>query len=153
MSEKPEWFQITEGDEKPEVKKSKRGFLKITAVALPLVVVGAFAVAANGGEDDAPQFSPTITTSSAASSSTNGVVTQNSNKVINASSSNSKTSPVVATVSNPSAPTPTKPSIGVQPPKGGGDESHEGFEGGEHREGGEHHHEGGEHEGSFSTRN
>ena len=154
MSEKPEWFQITEGDEKPEVKKNKRGFLKIAAVALPFVVVGAVAVGANGEEDDAPQFSPTITSNA----STSNATLQTSATTLTKASVNS---PKVSTISNPSntspaAPAnPAKPGIGVQPPKGGGDDDHEGFEGGEHQRFDGDNHEGREHhrEGSFSTKN
>ena len=151
MSEKPEWFQITEGDEKPEVKKNKRGFLKIAAVALPLVVVGAVAVGANGEEDDAPQFSPTITSNA----STSNATSQTSATTISKASVNS---PKVSTISNPSNTSlaaPAKPGIGVQPPKGGGDDDHEGFEGGEHQRFDGDNHEGREHhrEGSFSTKN
>jgi hypothetical protein len=154
MSEKPEWFQITEGDEKPEAKKSKRSFLKIAAVALPLVVVGAVAVGANGEEDDAPQFSPTITSNA----STNNATSQTSATTISEASVNS---PKISTISNPSKTSlanpasPAKPGIGVQPPKGGGDDDHEGFEGGEHQRFDGDNHEGREHhrEGSFSTKN
>ena len=140
MSEKPEWFQITEGDEKPEVKKSKRGFLKIAVVALPLVVVGAVAVGANGEEDDAPQLSPTITSNA----STGNETAQASATTISKASVNS---PKVSTISNPG--------IGIQPPKGGGDDDHEGFEGGEHQRFDGDNHEVREHhrEGSFSTKN
>ena len=147
MSEKPEWFQITEGDEKPEVKKSKRSFLKITAVALPLVVVGAVAVGANGEEDDAPQFSPTITSSN--STAQTNVTTISKASII---------SPKVSTISNPNTTSPVNPAnpgIGVQPPKNGGDDDHEGFEGGENQRFDGDNHENREHhrEGSFSTKN
>ena len=104
MSEKPEWFQITEGDEKPEVKKSKKGFLKIAAVALPLVVVGAVAVGANGEEDDAPQFSPTITSNT----STSNATAPTSATTISKSSVNS---PKISTISNPSTTSPAAPAI------------------------------------------
>jgi hypothetical protein len=148
MSEKPEWFQITEGDEKPEVKRSKRGFLKIAAVALPLVVVGAVAVGANGEEDDAPQFSPAITSNASTSNATSQTSATTFSKA-------STTSPKISTISNPSNTSPKNPSIGVQPPKGGEDDDHEGFEGGEHQRFDGDNHEGREHhrEGSFSTRN
>ena len=157
MSEKPEWFQITESDEKPEAKKSKRSFLKIAAVALPLVVVGAVAVGANGEEDDAPQFSPTITSNA----STSNAISQTSATTISKASVNS---PKISTISNPSNTSPanpaspanpSKPGIGVQPPKGGGDDDHEGFESGEHQRFDGNNHEGRERhrEGSFSTKN
>lgn len=151
MSEKPEWFQITEGDEKPDVKKSKSGFLKIAAVALPLVVVGAVAVGANGEEDDAPQFSPTIT----ANASTSNATAQTSATTNTKASINS---PKVSTIANPSTTSPAnpaKPGIGVQPPKGGGENDHEGFEGGERQRFDGDNHEGREHhrEGNFPTKN
>jgi hypothetical protein len=150
MSEKPEWFQITEGDEKPEAKQRKRGFLKIAAVALPLVVVGAVAVGANGEEDDAPQFSPTINSAA-----------QNSTSTIAKSSNTATNSPKVSTISNPSATAPANPSgpsnpgNGVQPPKGGGNDDHEGFDGREPKKFNGENHEGREHhrEGTFSTKN
>ncbi|MBU6263615.1 MAG: hypothetical protein KGM39_02435 [Actinomycetales bacterium] len=151
MSEKPEWFQITEGDEKPEAKKSKRGFLKIAAVALPLVVVGAVAVGANGEEDHVPKFSPTITSNTSTSNLTSQASATTTSKV----SINSTT---VSTISNPSTTSPAnpgKPGIGVQPPKGGGDDDHEGFDGGERKRFDGDNHEGRENhrEGSFSTKN
>jgi hypothetical protein len=143
MSEKPEWFQITEGDEKPEAKKSKRGFLKIAAVALPLVVVGAVAVGANGEEDDASQFSPKITSNA----STSNATAQTGTTSIAKSSNTASNSPKVSTISNPST--------GVQPPKGGGDDDHEGFEGGENKRFDGDNHEGREHhrEGAFTSKN
>ena len=151
MSEKPEWFQITEGDKKPEVKKSKKGFLKFAAVALPLVVVGAVAVGANGEEDDAPDFSPTITSNV----STDNAAAQTSTATISQASINS---PKVSTISNPnnmSPVNPANPGIGIQPPKGGGDEDHEDFEDEDHQRFDGDNHENREHhrERSFSTKN
>lgn len=154
MSEKPEWFQITEGDEKPEAKKSKRGFLMIAAVALPLVVVGAVAVGANGEEDDAPQFSPKITSNV---STSNATAQTGTTSIAKSSNNPSK----VSTISNPSNGSPANPAnpanpgIGVQPPKGGGDDDHEGFDGGEHKRFDGDNHEGREHhrEGAFTSKN
>jgi hypothetical protein len=155
MSEKPEWFEITEGDQKPAEIKPKRSLLKIAAVALPLVVVGTFAVGANGEEDDAPNVPHSIESTNSSSSNAS---TQNDNTSVAESPKTSTPSTKVTAVTNPITSTPEKPGIGVQPPKGDGDDDHEGFEGGEHKrfdgdnhEGREHHREGGEREGRASA--
>lgn len=127
MSEKPEWFKITEGDqastqnEFPKVAKPRNGRFKVAVLAVPLLAVGAFAVAAHGGEDDAPALPKLSAISNSTSvATTTPAVTHTANF-----SSTKK----VTRVSSSLTKSPAKPGIGIQPPKGGGDDGHEGFEG------------------------
>jgi hypothetical protein len=156
MSEKPEWFQITEGDDKPAEPKSKSSRLKIVAIALPLIVVGAFAVGANGDEDD--EVAPQISSSTMASTSNSDAssTSENTKKVTAAIVSNPQkqnSMNVAKSVSAPASTAPVKPGIGVPAPSiNGKEDDHDGFfggddedEGSEH-EGRERHKERGEHE-------
>lgn len=129
--EKPEWFKMTEGDQKPlEIApKSKNHLFKVAAFTAPLLIVGAIAVGAIGEaeeEENAPAFDTTLTTTS---SSTTAIPAVN-----NASqqSSTSNTSPKFVTVANSAAPTlnsGSKVGVGVPMPTGkGGDDEQEGHE-------------------------
>lgn len=141
MGEKPEWFQITDEEQKPAAVKeikAKRKFLKVAAIALPLVVVGAVAVGANGEEDDAPQ----ISTSSSISSET----TATTDKTVATTTTATTASKSAVGVSNPSTTTPAKPGAGIQEPSKIGGDDHEGFGDGDH-EGRENHQERGDHDG------
>jgi hypothetical protein len=147
MSEKPEWFEITEGDQKPNqselprVKKSRNSRLKIALLAVPLLAVGTFAVAAHGGEDDAPAL-PKL---SAASNST-AVATTTPAVVHTAKVSSTKK---VKSISNTQSTAPSNPGVGIKAPSGNAENHNEGFgdDNREHNDGHEHHHEDGDREG------
>jgi hypothetical protein len=147
MSEKPEWFEITEDDQKPNqnelprVMKSRNSRLKVALIAVPVLAVGTFAVAAHGGEDDAPAL-PKL---SAASNST-AVATTTPAVTHTAKVSSTKE---VKNVSNTQAKAPSNPGSGIKAPSGNGENHNEGFgdDNSEHKDGHEHHHEDGDHEG------
>jgi hypothetical protein len=116
MSEKPEWFQLTDGDQKPEpeARRASKRFVKIAAFTAPLLLVGGAMVFADGhDEEEQPNIDTTISTST--STSTVSDATTNSNAVASKS-----------TFANPSA----SKSAGVVAPgtqQGPGDGDHEGF--------------------------
>lgn len=156
MTEIPEWFKITEGDQKPAefAPKPKKHLFKVAAITAPLLIVGAVVFGATGEaeEDDAPAINTTLTTSSnsttANTADTNGI----------APGVTSNNSPSGVGVANPTLPNSnTGGGVGVPAPSGkseheegehgffGGDDDDDEHEGREH-EGRERHHEGGEHE-------
>jgi len=155
MSEKPEWFQITEDEQSTlEPKAEKRNLFKILAVSLPLVIAGAVLVGATGEADDdenAPAINTTIPSST--SSNTSNASTESSNTDAGSNSAivvSTITTSKSAGVSNPAAPNSNAPSVGkvgvgVPMPTGKGDD--DGREGHREREGHKksENHESGEH--------
>lgn len=144
MSEKPEWFQLTDGDQKPEpttARASKR-FVKVAAFTAPLLLVGGAMVFADGhDEDERPKIDTTISTST--SQGSNNSESQSTPQIKKASTSNNGVISNQAINSPSSAPK----SPGISAPSGNGDDDHEGFGGErehhdgverEHRERGEH---------------
>ena len=126
MSEKPEWFELSDEEPKPQSdgvnKKSKKRFVKIALFTAPLLLIGGAMVFAEGGNenDDVPAgvgtLSPATSTTDANSNSSNS-------STLNGSTS-----------SNSSTGSKSVKGVGVPKPSGGGE--HEGGEGGGH-EGGE----------------
>jgi hypothetical protein len=109
MSEKPEWFKITEDDVSPTENPSKKSFLKVLAVTLPLLVAGVVAVNANGDSDSKVSQTEENATS----------VTTVSNESTEAAQSSAIIS--TATVSKSvGVPLPTAPN-------GGDEDGHQGF--------------------------
>lgn len=141
MSEKPEWFEMTEGDQMPEpirTSASKR-FIKVAAFTAPLLLVGGAMVFADGHEEDErPNIDTTISTSTTATqSSTNSAGEVNPEIKV----ANNSAKPVNAPAIAPKSP-------GLSAPSAKDDDDHEGFgeerehndgEEREHRERGEHH--------------
>ena len=136
MSEKPEWFQITEGNQKPleSVPKPKNRLVKFAVFAAPLVLIGAVAVGANEEfEDDehAPAINTTLSTST---NSTGAVFSGNTSKTSSNSVATSVNSIKPASVgitnpaeSNSNATSAGKVGVGVPMPTGkGGDDDREG---------------------------
>ncbi len=110
MSEKPEWFKITEEDEKPIEKSSKKGLLTVFSVALPLVIAGAVAVNANDEKQSG-------------SAPTEEIVTTASTMVSDQSAGLVQTAAVVGN-------TPVAKSVGVPlptAPNGGEKDGHDGL--------------------------
>lgn len=147
MTETPEWFKITEGDQKPEefAPKPKKHLFKVAAITAPLLIVGAVVFGATGEaeEDDAPAFNTTLSTSSnsitANTADTNGVaprlITNNS--------------PSGVGVANPAAAPIGKPGVGVPMPSGEGereDDDDHGFFGGDDDDDDDHDDDDDEHE-------
>lgn len=134
MTEKPEWFELTGDDQKPNVNNSvtrtapKNRLIRILAVAIPLVIVGSAMVFAEGGSEAEEPPSNSVTQNSIASD--NSTVSDNNLKV------NSST--VDAPNQTANTTNTTKKGIGVPAPTGrSGDREgreHEGREGGEHGE-------------------
>lgn len=154
MSEKPEWFEMTEGDQKPEPIRtvaSKR-LIKIAAFTAPLLLVGGAMVFADGHEEEErPNINTTIpSTASNATTSSSASTNSVASKSISAQQSSDKTTTPISPNSPKAIPSKGP---GIQAPSGNGDDDHEGFGGErEHREGGEReHHERGEHEGRNGT--
>ena len=158
MSEKPEWFELSESDQQPEAPraKSNKRLLKVALFTAPLLLVGGAMVFAEGegDDDDRPNIDTTITSTNAGSAGTSAATASDQK-----STGNSVVNPVPAAPAAPAA----KKGVGVAAPgtnKGPGDDDgdHQGFFGGddddegrehEGREGG--HHERGEHEGRGGT--
>ena len=127
MSDKPEWFELSESDQQPEAPrfKSNKRILKIALVTAPLLLVGGAIVfaAGEGDDDDRPNIDTTI------SSTNNG-----SNQISNSASSSGSTEKTIA-ISNKTVAKPAqKPSkihkgVGVPAPKANNDEEddHQGF--------------------------
>ncbi len=147
MTEIPEWFKITEGDQKPAefAPKPKKHLFKVAAITTPLLIVGAVVFGATGEaeEDDAPAFNTTLSTSSnsitANTADTNGVaprlITNNS--------------PTGVGVANPAAAPIGKPGVGVPMPSGEGereDDDDHGFFGGDDDDDDDHDDDDDEHE-------
>lgn len=153
MSEKPEWFQLTDGDQKPEpeAKRASKRFVKIAAFTAPLLLVGGAMVFADGEEsDDRPNINTTLSsgTGTTASVSSDEHPTESAPAV---QISNPKT----AAVNAPSAASPSSIASkgpGIQAPSGQGGDDHDGFSGErEHREGGEREHHDRERNGTAPT--
>lgn len=143
MSEKPEWFKLTEGDEKPEIApvSSSKRFAKLALFTLPLMLVGGAMVFADGEEgDDRPNIDTTITsTVSTASAVANSEAPKHNVNAVKISQ------PSTAVVSAPSVAAPNaNKGLGVPAPSANRedeDDAHEGFgEEREHREGREREH-------------
>ena len=114
-NEKPDWFQMTEGDEIPRQRNIKRG-VRVLAVTLPLLVLGTgFVVAQSHG---GPGASANASVSSASSQGTSAQTL---------SSTENSPAPVTTTPSaTPSATPFATPSI-IAPPTGGdGEQGSEG---------------------------
>ena len=157
MSEKPEWFEMTEGEQKPAevAAKSNKRLLKLALFTAPLVLVGGAMVFADGnGPDDAPNINTTIPSSTSSAIAANTAISTSTKTVASKSITAKQSSDRSSTSIAPSSPNanPSK-GTGIQAPSGNGDDGHEGFGGErEHHEGGEReHHEGGEHEGRNGT--
>ena len=143
MTEIPEWFKMTEGDQKPAefAPKPKRNLFKVAAITAPLLIVGAVVFGATGEaeeEENAPAFDTTLTT------------TSSSTTAIPASTTTQQSSSTG--VANPAAAPIGKPGVGVPMPSGKGereDDDNHGFFGGDddddEHEGRERHHEEGGH--------
>ena len=138
MSEKPEWFELSDEEPKPESgltnkasKSSKKRFVKIALFTAPLLLIGGAMVFAEGGNenDDVPAgvgtLSPATSTASDNSSTNTTDTTNTGGGVANPSANNGTTS---------SKSLKSAKGVGVPKPSGGGD--HEGREGGEHEGGG-----------------
>ena len=136
MSEKPEWFQITEGDQKPleSVPKSKNRLVKFAVFTAPLVLIGAVALGANEEfEDDehAPAIDTTLSTST---NSTDVVFSETNSKTSKTTLATSVNSikPAAVGIANPDSPNSNatsagKVGVGVPMPTGkGGDDDREG---------------------------
>ena len=147
MSKKPEWFEMTANENQPaepNVKSSKRS-VKIALFTVPLLLVGATMVFAEGEDgDDAPRMdtaipaAATVTNNSTASVKNAAPINQSA---VSATVKDAGAVPAIAAVADPA----TK-GVGVPKPTGGADD--EGREGHEKREGHEsrENHESGEHE-------
>lgn len=142
MSETPEWFKMTEGDQKPAeiAPKPKKHLFKVAAITAPLLIVGAVVFGATGEaeeEENAPAFDTTLTT------------TSSSTTAIPASTTTQQSSS--AGVANPASAPIAKPGVGVPMPNAKGereDGDDHGFFGGDdddEHEGRERHHEEGGH--------
>ena len=140
MSEKPEWFEISEDGNEPNRpknrenrehgEKGKKNLYKFALLAAPLVLIGAVAGAASGEDDDAkPAIDTTITSTNSGSA--------NNESVAPASTSTNNSAVGVANPASGSSVKSAKKGVGVPKPSGKGE--HEGREGGE----------GGEHDGFF----
>jgi hypothetical protein len=138
MTEIPEWFKMTEGDQKPAefAPKPKRNLFKVAAITAPLLIVGAVVFGATGEaeeEGSAPAINTTLTT------------TSSSTTAIPASTTTQQSSS--AGVANPPSAPIAKPGVGVPMPSGKGereDDDNHGFFGGDDDDD---EHEGREHEG------
>ena len=138
MSETPEWFKMTEGDQKPAeiAPKPKKHLFKVAAITAPLLIVGAVVFGATGEaeeEENAPAFDTTLTT------------TSSSTTAIPASTTTQQSSS--AGVANPASAPIAKPGVGVPMPNAKGereDDDNHGFFGGDDDDD---EHEGREHEG------
>lgn len=106
--EKPDWFQMTEGDEIPRQRSIKRG-VRALAVALPLLVLGTgFVIAQN-------QSSPGVSADASASlAPTQPTPTQT------LSSTENSTAPVSG--GSQSLSSTSSPSSLIKLPTGGGDD-------------------------------
>jgi hypothetical protein len=146
MTEKPDWFKISEADQKPSelAPRPKNHLFRIAAVAVPLVLVGAIAVGANGEaeEENAPPIDTTLTTSSNTSTTSGLTTATTSNKSSAgtvATSVQTKTSTVVGVANPASANSKNGKGFGVPMPTGkGGDDGREGHIKSENHESGEH---------------
>ena len=124
MTEIPEWFKMTEGDQKPAeiAPKPKKHLFKVAAITAPLLIVGAVVFGATGEaeeEENAPAFDTTLTT------------TSSSTTAIPASTTTQQSSSTG--VANPAAAPIGKPGVGVPMPNATGepeddDDEHEGRE-------------------------
>mgnify|MGYP003338170857 CR=1 FL=1 len=164
MSERPEWFELTEGDKRSNSNKQKPSrniFIRALAIGVPLVIVGSAMVFAEGDEsDDAPKMDttiPTATTNSSANSPNSTTVVENASTSNRTSNATSKSTAKTENISINSNSSKTTSNVGVANPatnnsgtgvgvpkpsgRGGDDGGHEGRER-RHGEG----HEGGEHE-------
>ena len=143
MSEKPEWFKLTEGEENPEIATVNTGkrFAMLALFTLPLMLVGGAMVFANGDEgDDRPNIDTTITsTVSTASTVANSEAPKHNANAVKIST------PTAAVVNATEIATPNaNKGAGVPAPsanRGDDDGEHEGLsDGREHRDGGEREH-------------
>ena len=154
MSERPEWFELTEGDKRSNSNKQKPSrniFIRALAIGVPLVIVGSAMVFAEGDSEaeEIPQSAvvqstqSTTATAAADSQSDSNSLINSDNTSGNSSNDNSGNS--VNSASAPKNPTFTDPNsnkgLGVPAPSGNREDSdehegreHEGREGGEHRE-------------------
>ena len=151
MSETPEWFKMTEGDQKPAeiAPKPKKHLFKVAAITAPLLIVGVVVFGATGEaeeEENAPAINTTLSTSS------NSITANTADAKIVAQGATSNNTPSGVGVANPAAAPIGKPGVGVPMPSGKGereDDDNHGFFGGDddddEHEGREH--EGREHEG------
>lgn len=144
-NEKPEWFQLTEGDKVQSRRTIKRGF-RVFAVTLPLLVLGTgFVVAQTQG---GPGTSADATTPLASAAQSTAPTTQNASTgqdnsttstgsssavIVNADqkTSSAGTSKIEAKSSHPthvSTPTTASPILtpSIKPPTGGSDDGIEG---------------------------
>ena len=164
MSEKPDWFKLTEEESSTELPSPKvsRRFAKLALLTVPLVLAGGAMVFAEGEDDDRPNIDTTITSTAIGSgevsnSTTSNVSGKSSN--LNSASNTVATEQVIAnsnkSVANPAPAAPgAQKGAGVPAPsgnKGDDDGDHQGFFGGddddEHEGRERSHHERGEHEG------
>jgi hypothetical protein len=156
MSEKPEWFKLTDEEQPPASANPKVGkrFAKVALLTVPLVLAGGAMVFADGEDDDRPNIDTTMTSTN----STSGVAAMTSSANEIGSSGNTKSTGVSVKAEQVIAPSTkaianpgSQKGVGVPAPsgnKGDDDGDHQGFFGGdddehEGREGS--HHERGEH--------
>ena len=147
MSDKPEWFEITENDPNPEPKKSNFSKTLAAIIAVPLslaLLVGGAHVFAEGDDDDRPGNVPTLS---------NKTVNSESHSKTTKTSNTSKKSSNVGTEANQIESTKNSNAgkINIDKPVGNfadpnssgasklrGDDGFEDHENGEHESGEEH---------------
>jgi hypothetical protein len=144
MSEKPEWFEMTDGEKKPEIDevKTNRRFIKVALFTAPLLLVGGAMVFADGhDEEDRPNIDTTLSTSITGTTITSASNTQSNSDSNIKNATSAKPTPVNSKGAGVAEPNENRgPGDGDHPDfNGDGDHTPPAFPGGErpHRERGE----------------
>lgn len=75
MSEKPEWFELAGEEQRPQSPKPKNRLLKVALISAPLILIGGIYVTAQGegGGDDLPSNTNSLSNSSISNSNISGI--------------------------------------------------------------------------------